>query len=444
MTNTDNSWLSDLKVYLQPRVLTIFLLGLASGFPWVMIGSALAAWLQEQGLSRSDIGFFSAVSVVYSVNFIWSPLIDSLKLPLLAKRFGLRRSWILVCQITIAAACFIMAQLTISEHLYWIGGLALAIAISSATQDIAIDAYRIESFAENEGRLQSAGAAMTTAGWWTGYAGMGAIPFLLVDNTQWFWQDAYQVLGSCMLVIAILVLLAKRAAFHKDTQEQQVVKASSLKERLETVVVAPFREFFQRNGVKFALSVLLFIFLFKIGEAFLGKMSIVFYKEVGFSNAQIGTYSKLITWWVTIVFALLGSLVNLRTGIIKGLFFGGIAMAGSNLLFSWIALVGPSEPLFLGAVLVDGFTSAWSTVAFVAFVSLLCNRTFTASQYALMASLGTLGRNALGAYSGVLADSLGGNWSIFFLLTALMVIPSLLFLWFIRKPIQRLEAERDG
>ena len=216
-----------------------------------------------------------------------------------------------------------------------------------------------------------------------------------------------------------------------------------MKERVNLVVIQPIGEFFSRNGVKLAFSILAFIFLFKIGEAFLGRMSIVFYKEVGFTNAEIGTYSKLVTWWVTIVFALLGSAVNLRLGIIKGLLIGGVAMASSNLMFSWIALVGPDTDLFLSAVLIDGFTSAWSTVAFVAFISLLFNRTFTATQYALMASLGALGKTVLSSSSGQIVDYMDGNWALFFVLTALMVIPSLIFLWFIRNPIAELERKRD-
>jgi len=249
-----------------------------------------------------------------------------------------------------------------------------------------------------------------------------------------------------MLALAVVVLFVRRTTYHSDpTIKTKLTNFwPAMKERISITVVQPIAEFFSRNGVKLALSILAFIFLFKIGEAFLGRMSIVFYKEIGFTNAEIGTYSKLVTWWVTIVFALLGSAVNLRLGIVKGLMIGGIAMASSNLMFSWIALVGPDTNLFLSAVLIDGFTSAWSTVAFVAFISLLCNRTFTATQYALMASLGTLGKTMLASYSGVIVDSMQGNWALFFVLTAVMVIPSLAFLWLIRKPLTALEKQRDA
>ena len=445
MALTKPTFWQDLKVYKQPRVLVIFVLGLASGFPWVMIGSALSAWLQEIGLTRSTIGYFGAVSVAYSINFLWAPLIDNFKLPLLTRWLGQRRSWIFLCQMLIASGCFALACLDITSNLHLVGIIALGIAISSATQDIAIDAYRIESFAETEGRLQSAGAAMTTAGWWTGYSGLGALPFFFVDGITWQWQHAYFGLGCIMLALAAVVLFVRRTTYHQEPTIKTKLTHfwPAMKERINLVVVQPIGEFFSRNGVKLAFSILAFIFLFKIGEAFLGRMSIVFYKEIGFTNAEVGTYSKLVTWWVTIVFALLGSAVNLRLGIIKGLLIGGIAMASSNLMFSWIALVGPDTNLFLSAVLIDGFTSAWSTVAFVAFISLLCNRTFTATQYALMASLGSLGKTLLSSFSGQIVDYMDGNWALFFVVTALMVIPSLLFLWFIREPIAELERKRD-
>lgn len=446
MSSNHVTFWQDLSVYRQPRVWVIFVLGIASGFPWVMIGSALSAWLQEVGLTRSVIGYFGAVFGAYSINFLWSPLIDNFKLPLLTRWLGQRRSWILLCQVVIAGGCFVLASLDITENLHFAGFTALAIAVSSATQDIAIDAYRIESFAENEGRLQNAGAAMATAGWWTGYSGLGALPFFIVDGVNWQWQHAYFGLGCVMLGLALVVLFVRRTTYHQAPAIPESLQGfwPALKKRVNLTVVQPIAEFFSRNGVKLAVSILAFIFLFKIGEAFLGRMSIVFYKEIGFTNAEIGTYSKLVTWWVTIVFALLGSAVNLRLGIVKGLMIGGIAMASSNLMFSWIALVGPDTNLFLSAVLIDGFTSAWSTVAFVAFISLLCNRTFTATQYALMASLGTLGKTALASYSGVIVDAMHGNWALFFVLTAIMVIPSLIFLWVIRKPLTALEKQRDA
>jgi PAT family beta-lactamase induction signal transducer AmpG len=246
-----------------------------------------------------------------------------------------------------------------------------------------------------------------------------------------------------MGVLMLATCLSSEPQIDREALLQEIQGTSSsgqsLKSWLYSTVVTPFAEFFNRNGVKLAASFLLFIFLFKIGEAFLGRMSIVFYKEVGFSNTDIATYSKLLNWWVTIVFSLLGGIVNIRFGIYRGLMVAGIAMAASNLLFAVIAQTGPSTSLLAITVIVDGFTGAWSTVAMVAFISLLCNRAFSATQYALMASLSVAGRTLVASSSGFFVDAMDGNWSLFFILTALMVIPSLGFLYSIRKNIKKLE-----
>jgi len=434
-SSKQSPWYKDLAVYREPRVWVIFGFGVISGFPWVLIGSMLSAWLQEVGVDRSAIGLFGVVFVAYSINALWSPLIDRVKIPLLNRWVGQRRAWLIFCLIGILFATSVLTQINVVEHLWWVALAALVIAIFSATQDIAIDAFRIETFGPHEARLQSAGAAMATAGWWSGYSGLGAIPFFLVDGATLTWQDAYVVL--CFVIVAqlLFVLAVKESTRYRP----ELPKFNHWLDWLRNTLVDPITEFFKRNGWQLALGMLAFIFLFKIGEAFLGRMSIVFYKEVGFSNDDIAVYSKMVNWWVTIIFAILGSFVNLRLGIVRGLMLGGIAMAGSNLMFAWIAGVGPNTNLLLAAVIIDGFTAAWSTVAFVAFISLLANRAFTATQYALFASLGNLGRTLLSSYSGYVVNWLDGNWQLFFILTAVMVIPSLIILFALRKSLTRLE-----
>ncbi|RZQ56532.1 MFS transporter [Pseudidiomarina tainanensis] len=434
-SSTQTPWYKDLAVYREPRVWVIFGFGVISGFPWVLIGSMLSAWLQEVGVDRSAIGLFGVVFVAYSINALWSPLIDRVKIPLLNRWVGQRRAWLIFCLIGILFATSVLTQINVVEHLWWVALAALVIAIFSATQDIAIDAFRIETFGPHEARLQSAGAAMATAGWWSGYSGLGAIPFFLVDGATLTWQDAYVVL--CFVIVAqlLFVLAVKESKRYRP----ELPKFNHWLDWLRNTLVDPITEFFKRNGWQLAIGMLAFIFLFKIGEAFLGRMSIVFYKEVGFSNDDIAVYSKMVNWWVTIIFAILGSFVNLRLGIVRGLMLGGIAMAGSNLMFAWIAGVGPNTNLLLAAVIIDGFTAAWSTVAFVAFISLLANRAFTATQYALFASLGNLGRTLLSSYSGYVVNWLDGNWQLFFILTAVMVIPSLIILFALRKSLTRLE-----
>ena len=432
--------LNALKTFNDKRYLSIFLFGISSGFPWIMIGSVLSAWLKDEGLSRSAIGLFGIIFATYSFNFLWSPLVDKIKPPLL----GQRRGWIFAMQGCVVLLCLVMSQLTADQDLFYVALIGLLIAVASATQDIAIDGFRIDCIAQDDKDGMSAASSVATAGWWTGYGGLGAIPFFLADMTSWTWPNIYLLLGALMALLMCATYLANEPQIDREALLEKITakdtKQSPVFHWIQTTLVTPFAEFFNRNGVKLAASFLLFIFLFKIGEAFLGRMSIVFYKEIGFSNSDIATYSKLLNWWVTIVFSLLGGLVNIRYGIYRGLMIAGVAMAASNLLFALIAQTGPSTSLLAITVIVDGFTGAWSTVAMVAFISLLCNRAFSATQYALMASLSVAGRTLVASSSGFVVDSLEGNWSLFFILTAVMVIPSLCFLYSIRHHIKRVES----
>jgi len=432
--------LNALKTFNDKRYLSIFLFGISSGFPWIMIGSVLSAWLKDEGLSRSAIGLFGIIFATYSFNFLWSPLVDKIKPPLL----GQRRGWIFAMQGCVVLLCLVMSQLTTDQDLFYVALVGLLIAIASATQDIAIDGFRIDCIAQDDKDGMSAASSVATAGWWTGYGGLGAIPFFLADMTSWTWPNIYLLLGALMALLMCATCFANEPQIDRDALLEKITakneNQSPVFHWIQSTLITPFAEFFNRNGVKLAASFLLFIFLFKIGEAFLGRMSIVFYKEIGFSNSDIATYSKLLNWWVTIVFSLLGGLVNIRYGIYRGLMIAGVAMAASNLLFALIAQTGPSTSLLAITVIVDGFTGAWSTVAMVAFISLLCNRAFSATQYALMASLSVAGRTLVASSSGFVVDSLEGNWSLFFILTAVMVIPSLCFLYSIRHHIKRVES----
>jgi|TARA_B100000700_G_scaffold163390_1_gene180849 PAT family beta-lactamase induction signal transducer AmpG len=432
--------LTALKTFNDKRYLSIFLFGISSGFPWIMIGSVLSAWLKDEGLSRSAIGLFGIIFATYSFNFLWSPLVDKLKPPLL----GQRKGWIFAMQGCIVLLCLGMSQLSATYDLYYVALIGLLIAVASATQDIAIDGFRIDCVEKEDKDGMSAASSVATAGWWTGYGGLGAIPFFLADLTTWSWPNIYLLLSVIMVLLMCATCIADEPQIDREALLEKITDANATSSPLaywiRTTLITPFAEFFNRNGVKLAASFLLFIFLFKIGEAFLGRMSIIFYKEVGFSNSDIATYSKLLNWWVTIVFSLLGGLVNIRYGIYRGLMIAGVAMAASNLLFALIAQTGPSTSLLAITVIVDGFTGAWSTVAMVAFISLLCNRAFSATQYALMASLSVAGRTLVASSSGIVVDSLNGNWSLFFIITAVMVIPSLCFLYSIRHHIKRVET----
>ncbi|WP_221076260.1 AmpG family muropeptide MFS transporter [Agarivorans aestuarii] len=431
--NSSLNWSQTLRSYLDKRLLWVFMLGCASGFPWVLIGSNMSGWLTDAGLSRSAIGFFGSVFTVYAINFLWAPLVDRVKLPVLHAWLGQRRSWIFLCQSIVLLCTFGIAQFDPANSLVFTSLLALCIATASSTQDIAIDAYRIDSFANAESHRLPQASAMAVIGWWTGYSLPGYLAFINADSIG--WNGVY--LGMCFIVALLMLftVLVKEPLSNREALQQQAElrhaeylgTRSPLLAWLTVTVAEPFLDFFRRNGVRVAITLLLFVFLFKIGEAFLGRMSITFYREVGFSNEQIGHYSKLIGWGATVVFTIIGSAFNVRFGIIKGLILGGIAMASSNLMFAWIASAGPNEQLFLATIIVDNFTSAFATVAFVSFLTVLTGQAFSATQYALLASLGNLGRTTLASFSGNLADYLE-SWPLFFILTAVMVIPSLIML----------------
>ncbi|MGI9301286.1 MAG: AmpG family muropeptide MFS transporter [Gammaproteobacteria bacterium] len=449
-----NSLAESLALYRDRRLLVIFALGMSSGFPWVLIGSSMSAWLQEAGLTRTAIGFFGSIFAVYTFNFVWAPLVDRLRPPLLGK-LGQRRSWILSAQSVILLLMVAIAWTDPETSLFWTSLVALGIALASATQDIAIDAYRIEIIGYDQPARIPHGSAMATSGWWTGFSLPGALAFYLSDLPGWSWGDVYLTLTGVIVLLMLFVMLIREPVTDREARQRGADEdyqhalfggqALSAEQRfaawLTATIVEPFKEFFVRNGVRLALAILTFIFLFKVGEAFLGRMSIVFYKELGFTNTQIGTYSKLVGWWVTIIFSVIASLVSARLGIVKGLLIGGIAMAATNFMFSLMAVVGPDTRLFALAVIVDNFTSAFATVSFVAFISYLTSRAYTATQYALMASLGNLGRTLLAGFSGMMVDGMGGDWALFFALTALMVVPSLLMLLWVAQRLRPLMGQ---
>jgi PAT family beta-lactamase induction signal transducer AmpG len=427
----------------------ILLLGIISGFPWVLIGSSLSLWLKEDGLSRSTIGWAGLIFGVYALNFLWAPLIDRLRVPYLTPKLGHRRAWIVMSQALIFV-CLVGWSLTDpGVHLWGVIAIGLVIAIASATQDITIDALRIEQIGTDEGQSMAAGAAVAVAGWWTGYKLGGVVALNTADAFQSagvenYWQMTFLVLGLMIIACNIALMFVPELpptdrAAAQSTDDRVIASklgfgggTGHVVAWLVGTVVGPLMSFFRRNGFAIAVAILGFIFLFKIGEAFLGRMSIVFYKEIGFSKSDIALYSKGIGWVTTVVFTLLGGLFAIRIGLVRAMFLSGILMAVTNLMFSWLAWAGPVESLFAAAVLLDDLAAAFATVTFVAFISMLVDRTYTATQYALLASIGTAGRTLFASSSGALVDWLDGDWGIFFVITALMVVPSLICLWVLR------------
>ena len=446
-------FMTSLDAYRDRRMIRILLLGAMSGFPWVLIGSSLSLWLNEDGLSRSAIGWAGLIFSIYAINFFWAPLIDRIRIPGLARKIGQRKAWILCFQIVILLALLAWSLLRPAEDIWLVMAIGLVIATASASQDITIDALRIEQIDASEKSAMAAGAAIHVTGWWSGYKIGGIIAlfsadFLQNDGFENYWQLTFIGLGGLVVLANIGLLFIPEASANARIEAQNKAEADIVKKLdannhfarligfIGSTVLGPLASFFRQNGVAIGLGILSFVLLFKIGEAFMGKMSLIFYSEIGFSKSDIALYSKGLGWITTVAFTLLGGFFAIRSGAVRALFIAGIAMAATNVMFSVLAWTGKSEWVFALAVLLDDIAAAFATVAFVTFISLLVDRTYTATQYALLASIGTIGRTTLAASSGAMVDGLGGDWGLFFVITALMVIPSLCLLWLLRHKIQ--------
>ena len=441
------------KVYFDKRMIKILLLGAISGFPWVIIGSSLSLWLKEDGLSRSTIGWAGLIFAVYAFNYLWAPIIDRVRIPWLTSKVGHRRGWIISMQTIILISLICWSFINPTTNLALVISIGLIIAIASATQDITVDALRIEQIGEHEGKSMQAGAAMAVVGWWTGYklggvVALSAAEFFQKIGLENYWQVTFLILGILIIACNIGLMFINEAQAVART-ENQIQTDKMIEDKLGSsnlmtkiiawltgTIIGPVLSFFKKNGFNIAIAILGFVFLFKIGEAFLGRMSVIFYKEIGFTKTDIALYSKGVGWITTVIFTLLGGLFAIRSGVIKAMFVSGILMASTNLLFSLLAWSGKSELLFAIAVIFDDIAAAFATVAFVAFISMLVDRTYTATQYALLASIGTAGRTTLAASSGALVDWLNGDWGIFFIITAVMVVPSLIFLYLIKDKLK--------
>tara|TARA_Y100001970_G_scaffold148143_1_gene181820 strand:- start:6076 stop:7452 length:1377 start_codon:yes stop_codon:yes gene_type:complete len=445
------------SIYYDKRMLKILLLGAISGFPWVLIGSSLSLWLKEDGLSRSTIGWAGLIFGVYAFNYLWAPLVDRIQIPFLTKKIGHRRGWIVLMQLLILISLFLWSIINPSENLALVITVGLIIAVASATQDITVDALRIEQIGENEGKSMAAGAAMAVVGWWSGYKLGGVLSlfsaeYLQKSGIENYWQITFLILGILVILMNIGLMFVNEQNYpekqNKQKETDKLILDNFNKQNLFTQFISwiggtiggPIISFFKKNGFSIAIGILGFVFLFKVGEAFLGRMSIIFYKEIGFSKTDIAIYSKTLGWITTVIFTLMGGLFVIRSGVLKAMFLAGIVMASTNLLFSVLAWSDKSEFLFAIAVIFDDIAAAFATVAFVAFISLLVDRSYTATQYALLASIGTAGRTTLASSSGALVDWLNGDWGIFFILTALMVIPSLIILWLMKDKLKLSET----
>lgn len=446
------SWRNTLETYKDLRMLSILALGFSSGLPAPLVFSNLSIWLRDVGVSRTEIGLFALVATPYAINFLWAPLLDRMRLPWLSQRMGRRRSWALFTQVGLVAAILFLSITNPSENLALVALGCVFVTFLSATQDVVIDAYRIDVL---EPRRHGAGSAATIWGWHLGGTLVGGAGGLYLAASVG-WNASYAILAAAMSVGILAVLLSPepKARPPAETLEAEARTTAWLRSRpglarrpilseaaiwVYGALIAPFADFTRRRGW---LLILFFVFVFKLGDALLGRMSGVFYREMGFALTEIAHVSKVYGLAANFAGVALGGLLVARVGQLRALFLSGLLTAGTNLTYAWLAVAGKSMGVFIFAVMSDNFTTGLVTVAFVAYLSGLCNVAYTATHYALLASLANLARIWFSASAGAMVDALGGDWATFFVITAFVALLGLPLLVVIMKRFP--EAHQQG
>jgi len=407
-------WLGSLAIYREPRLLAILLMGFSSGLPLALTGATLGVWLAEAGLSLTAIGLFALVGTAYNFKFVWSPLIDRLPLPVLTRLLGRRRGWAVFIQVLLGLAIFALGLADPRIDPWWTALGAVAVAFLSASQDIVLDAYRVELLEERE---QAAGAAATQVGYRFGILAAGAGALYLA--TFFGWQFTYAVMGALMAVGVLTVLFTREPAATEALAPTRPGFGGWIKD----AVIAPFADFVSRPNW---VLILVFVVLYKLGDALAGTVSSPFYVAMGFSKIEIANISKIFGVVSTLVGVALGGVITYRLGLLRGLMVCGVLQALSNLMFAIQAMVGYDVGMLMVTIAAENVTGGMGSAAFVAYLSSLCSISYTATQYALLSSLAATARTLLSSSGGWLAENLG--WVPFFGFTVLAAIPGLLLL----------------
>lgn len=425
------SWREVISIYRNPRVIAMAFLGFSGGLPFLLVFSTLSAWLREAEVSRSTIGFFAWVGITYSIKVFWAPVVDRLRLPVIGA-LGRRRSWILVAQVGIALGLLGMSMIG-AQDLLLLSVFAVLVAFSSATQDIAIDAYRIEAVAD---RYQGAMSAAYIFGYRVALLVAGAGAFYLAEYLG--WTLAYQVMAGLMLIGIITVLFIREPAASgmvEQIADDQIVRAYLAKRgylplRVQgtltwflSAVVFPFVDFFKRNG-RFGLVVLLFIAVFRLSDIAMGIMANPFYLDMGYSKTDIANVAKVFGFFMTIAGSALCGVLVVKWGILRPLLMGAVAVAVTNLLFALLSTLEPSLTGLAIVISADNISGGFAATAFIAYLSSLTNRAYTATQYALFSSLMTLPGKFISGFSGVIVD--GWGYLPFFIFASVIGIPAIL------------------
>lgn len=416
-----------MKYRFQPRFLLLGLLGLYSGLPLALTASTLTAWLSDAKIDRAAIGLFAAVATPYALKFLWAPLIDGVRLPLLWQ-FGRRRSWLLLVQALLALALVAMAHTQPEITPGLVALMAVAIATLSATQDIVIDAYRVELLPPEQ---QGTGAAFATFGYRIGMLLSGAGALALAD--RFGWSSTYLVMAAIMGSGVLVTLMAKESGVQSSELSNDRDSLDSGLRTLPTFfrryVIEPFADFATRPHWQWILA---FVILYKLGDAFMGVMFNPFLLDLGFSKTQIAQIVKLYGLVATILGTFAGGAMVARLGTYRALMLGGVLHMATNLLLVVQARLGAEPDFLILSIVTENFTGGMSTAAFIAYLSALCRRDYTATQYALLSSLAAFGRTWLSTPSGWLSLVLG--WEGFFVAASSMALPGLVLLrWLERR-----------
>lgn len=402
------------QAFAQPAALIMFFFGFTSGLPFLLVGGTLSAWLKESSVSLEMIGLISYATLTYSLKFLWSPFVDQAKLPIIHK-LGQRRSWLLLAQILLCISLLAMSFISPHALMLFVFFVFLA-AFAGATQDIVVDAYRIEiAPAEVQGAL----AATYTLGYRFALLASGALALILADHIA--WSLIYQLMAVLVMLLMIVTYLAKEP-------ERQQQTFTSFGAMMQDGVIGPFKDFFVRYSGMVGVALLLFMGLFKISDQMLGVMALPFYLDSGFSKTEIGTVSKLFGVWVGIAGAFVGGACVVRFGIERSLFVGMIFGGLSNLLFILLSLYPANLNVFVAVIGGENFAGGFLGTAAVAWLSSLVNKHYTATQYALFSSLVTLPGKLIGGLSGFMVTSIG--YIGFFVFSTVSILPAIiLFLW---------------
>ena len=429
-----SSWVDAWRIYTRPTVLGMVFFGFSAGLPYLLVFSTLTAWLTEEGVSRSAIGLFAWVGMTYSVKVIWAPIVDRAAIPFFGRVLGQRRSWILFGQMLVVFGLIAISILGVS-NLPLLALFSVIVAFGSSTQDIAIDAYRIEAIEEE---YQGAMSASYILGYRIALLIAGAGAFYVASFTA--WSNVYLVMAVLMGVGFGAVMLAKEPLFSRQGLIRETDSAlNTQKFTFLNAVVNPFKDFFVRNG-SFALLIILLIGVYRLSDIVMGIMANPFYLDMGYSKIEIANITKLFGFFMTIFGAFVGGLLVIKWGVGRCLLIGAVAVATTNLFFAQLALLANPDLNWLAVtVSLDNLSGGFATTAFIAYLSGLTNKAYTATQYALFSSLMTLPGKFMSGFSGFVVDSYG--YFTFFLSAAALGLPAILLIWFYFKNQKNTSSE---